>query len=252
MDCSAEEQLIKLKLGNLPNIQELDFDTSNRELTVYHTGKNEDIIQRIHNLRFDVSLINSGEFNNLQITDGREKERKLLWQVLAINFVFFLVESSAGLIANSMGLAADSLDMLADSVIYGLALWAVGRAISTKKDIARIAGYLQLALAVWGIIEVGNRFFGSGPVPVFQTMIIVSALALVANGTCLYILQKSRNKEANIRASTICTSNDVIVNFGVIVAGVLVFLTGSKYPDLIIGVIVFIIVARGAFTMLKL
>ena len=58
--------------------------------------------------------------------------------------------------------------------------------------------------------------------------------------------------EAHMKASMIFTSNDVIINTGVIVAGVLVLLTQSKYPDLIIGAIVFLIVVRGAFRILKL
>ena len=56
---------------------------------------------------------------------------KAFLQVLTINLLFFIVELTAGFIANSMGLVADSLDMLADSIIYGLALWALGRAMST-------------------------------------------------------------------------------------------------------------------------
>jgi Co/Zn/Cd efflux system component len=55
-----------------------------------------------------------------------------------------------------------------------------------------------------------------------------------------------------MKASMIFTSNDVIINVGVIVAGVLVFILDSKYPDLIIGAIVFILVTRGAFSILKL
>ena len=43
----------------------------------------------------------------------------------------------------------------------------------------------------------------------------------------------------------IFTSNDIIINTGVILAGILVLLTQSKYPDLIIGSIVFLIVVRG-------
>lgn len=50
----------------------------------------------------------------------------------------------------------------------------------------------------------------------------------------------------------IFTSNDIIVNLGVIVAGGLVFLTDSKYPDLVVGTIVFFLVGQGAFKILKL
>jgi Co/Zn/Cd efflux system component len=55
-----------------------------------------------------------------------------------------------------------------------------------------------------------------------------------------------------MKASMIFTSNDVIINSGVILAGVLVLLTQSKYPDLIVGSIVFLIVSQGAFRILKL
>ncbi|MDZ7612423.1 MAG: hypothetical protein U5K51_00860 [Flavobacteriaceae bacterium] len=62
----------------------------------------------------------------------------------------------------------------------------------------------------------------------------MSILALIGNGLCLYLLQKSKSKEAHMQASMIFTSNDVIVNLGVILAGGLVYLTNSKYPDLIV------------------
>ena len=55
-----------------------------------------------------------------------------------------------------------------------------------------------------------------------------------------------------MQASVIFTSNDVIVNIGVILAGTIVYLTNSKYPDLIVGSIVFVLVVKGAIRILKL
>ena len=55
-----------------------------------------------------------------------------------------------------------------------------------------------------------------------------------------------------MKASMIFTTNDVIINVGVILAGVLVLLTQSKYPDLIVGSVVFLIVLGGSFRILKL
>jgi Co/Zn/Cd efflux system component len=83
-------------------------------------------------------------------------------------------------------------------------------------------------------------------------MIGVSILALIANVICLYLLLKSESKEAHIRATVIFSSNDVIINAGVIVAGVLVHYLNSSYPDLIIGAIVFAIVMVGAYRILRL
>jgi Co/Zn/Cd efflux system component len=133
-----------------------------------------------------------------------------------------------------------------------LALFAVGGTITRKNNIAKIAGYFQILLAVIGFVEVVRRFIGVEKIPDFQTMIIVSVLALITNVICLYLLQKGKSKEAHMQASMIFTSNDVIINSGVIVAGLLVNLLNSGYPDLIIGAIVFIIVARGAYRILQL
>ena len=151
-----------------------------------------------------------------------------------------------------MGLVADSLDMLADSFVYSLSLLAVGGAIIRKKRIAKAAGYFQLVLAGIGFFEVLRRFLFPTEVPDFKTMIIVSILALIANAACLTILQKSKSKEAHMRASMIFTSNDIIINSGVIVAGILVLWMNSQIPDLFVGAIVFVVVIRGAMNILKL
>lgn len=88
--------------------------------------------------------------------------------------------------------------------------------------------------------------------PDFSAMIIVSVLALTADGFCLYLLQRSKSKEAHMQASAIFTSNDVIINLGVIIAGILVYWLDSNKPDLIVGTIVFVVVVRGAVKILKL
>ena len=122
-----------------------------------------------------------------------------------------------------------------------------------KKRIARLAGYLQITLAVIGFLEVLRRFVLAENLPGFPTMIITSVFALIANGICLYILQKSKSKEeAHMKASMIFTSNDVIINLGVITAGFLVSWLHSDKPDLIVGIIVFVLVIRGAYRILSL
>ena len=83
-------------------------------------------------------------------------------------------------------------------------------------------------------------------------MIYVSALAMAGNILCLVLLQRSKPKEAHMQASMIFTSNDVIANAGVILAGAFVYFTASRIPALIMGTLVFALVARGAFRILRL
>jgi len=251
MDCPSEETLIRLKLNSIDNIANLDFDIPNRKLTVHHSGKLNLIESAISELNLGGQVISSD--NSEQTTFVEEtSQRKVLWIVLIINLAFFIIEVVAGLFSNSMGLLADSLDMLADAFVYGISLYAVGGTIGRKKNIAKLAGYFQITLAVIGFVEVLRRFLGVEELPDFQTMIIISIFALIANSICLYLLQKSKSKEAHMRASMIFTSNDVIINLGVIVAGVLVLLLHSGIPDLVIGSIVFVLVVVGAIRILKL
>jgi Co/Zn/Cd efflux system component len=253
MDCPSEENLIRMKLAGLKHIKKLEFDLEKRALSVYHSRHDDEIARQLADLDLGSELTGTTEVDEHSIRpDSDAVQKKLLWSVLIINFSFFLIELSTGLISNSMGLVADSLDMLADALVYGLSLWAVGSAIGKKKKVARMSGYFQLTLALMGIIEVARRFIGFEAMPDYRMMIGVSVLALIANSVCLYLLQKSKSEEAHMKASMIFTSNDVIINAGVILAGVIVLVTHSKYPDLIIGSIVFIIVVRGAFRILKL
>lgn len=177
-------------------------------------------------------------------------ERGTLLRLIAINGVMFVVELAAGWVAESMGLIADSLDMLADAGVYGIALLAVGSSPVRKAQAAAASGCLQLALAAMVLVEVGRKVL-HGSEPVSGLMIGVSVVALAANVACLYLLRKHRHGEVHMRASWIFSTTDVQANVGVIIAGVLVGLTASATPDLIIGVLVCGIVVRGGIRILR-
>lgn len=252
MDCPSEENLIRMKLDGISSIANLDFDIPNRRLTVFHSGETNQIEASVLELNLGGKKISTEQTNEIDFKENAN-QKKLLWSVLAINFAFFIIEMATGIISKSMGLVADSLDMLADSFVYGISLFAVGGTLIKKKRIAKLAGYFQITLAIIGFVEVLRRFLGDEKLPNFSTMIIISIFALIANGICLYILQKSKSKEeAHMKASMIFTSNDVIINLGVIIAGLLVNWLSSNKPDLIIGTIVFALVIQGAFRILKL
>ena len=191
-----------------------------------------------------------GCHDNIQYEDKRQ--RKVLWVVLAINAAFFVIEIMFGLFSRSMGLVADSLDMMADALVYGMSLAVVGAAVAQKKRVALWSGCLQLLLAVLGLAEVIRRFIGAEMLPDFKAMIGISLLALAANSVCLWLLQQMKSNDAHIRASVIFSANDVIINMGVIVAGLLVWLLDSRIPDLVVGIVVFLIVLRGAIKMLRM
>lgn len=179
---------------------------------------------------------------------SREQGR-VLKVLLAINAAMFLVEVVAGVLAESTGLIADSLDMLADATVYGIALYAVGGVARVKIRAAMASGYFQIALAVVVVLDVIRRAaFGSDPEPGY--MVLVGLVALIANVICLGMIAKHRDGGVHMRASWIFSRNDVIANAGIIVGGALVYATGVRWPDLVIGTAIALIVFRGGLAII--
>jgi Co/Zn/Cd efflux system component len=105
-----------------------------------------------------------------------------------------------------------------------------------------------MALALIVALDVSRRvIFGSDPEPVY--MVLIGLVALAANVLCLGLIAKHRDGGVHMRASWIFSRNDVIANVGVILSGGLVFLTGVRWPDLVIGLAIAYVVFRGAMTI---
>lgn len=178
------------------------------------------------------------------------EQRKVLLTVFAINSVMFVAELIVGIFAQSSGVIADSLDMLADALVYGVVLAAIGRAAALKQRAAWWSGVIQLALALGILGDVVRRtVWGSEPQSFL--MMAIASVALGANAYCLSLLRKYRDGEAHMRASWIFSRSDVIANAGVILAGSLVWVTGSRWPDLIVGSLIAIVVAKGGAQILR-
>ena len=177
------------------------------------------------------------------------QQRKVLVTLLGINAAMFVIELVTGILAESTGLIADSLDMLADAVVYGIGLYAVGRAASAKIRAAFVSGYFQMGLALIVAIDVSRRaVFGSEPEPSY--MVLVGLIALAANVVCLGLIARHRDGGVHMRASWIFSKNDVIANVGVILGGGLVYITGVRWPDLVVGIAIAYIVFRGALAII--
>ena len=123
MDCPSEENLIRMKLDGISSIANLNFDIPNRKLTVFHSDDIHPIKKSLLELNLGAKKILTEKTDQTEFNEDLN-QKKLLWTVLGINFAFFLIEITTGIISKSMGLVADSLDMLADSFVYGISLFA--------------------------------------------------------------------------------------------------------------------------------
>jgi Co/Zn/Cd efflux system component len=141
--------------------------------------------------------------------------------------------------------------LLADAGVYGLSLYAVARSARLKLRAAHVSGWLQAALALGALADVTRRLL-LGSAPEGAAMMGVSLLALAANVTSLLLVARHRDGGAHMKASLIFSTNDVLANLGVILAGLLVAWTGSRLPDLAIGAAVALLVLTGGLRILRL
>ncbi len=253
MDCPAEEALVRTVLDGVPEVRSLAFDLGARRLVVWHTGEPALVLGRLAALALGARLADSRQAEPPAEAgpEAAAAETSTLRVVLALNAAMFVVEAVAGWLAESTGLLADGADMLADATVYALALYAVGRAPGLKLRAARVCGALQLLLGTTALAEVLRRAaFGSEPQA--PAMMGVSLLALAANATSLWLVARHRAGGVHMKATYICTANDVLANLGVIAAGALVAGTGSRLPDLVIGALIAAIVLQGALRILRL
>lgn len=174
-----------------------------------------------------------------------KSQSKVLFLLLAINAAMFIVELGLGWYAQSTGLIADSMDMLADAIVYAIGLYAIGRSAQHKAHAALVSGWFQGALGLLIAADVIRRVL-LGSEPSSALMMGVGVVALIANIICLSLIQGHKDGEVHMRASWVFSKNDVIANTGVILSGVLVWLLHSRWPDLIIGSLIALVILRGA------
>jgi cation diffusion facilitator family transporter len=168
--------------------------------------------------------------------------------VLRINVVMFFVELVSGLFARSTALLADSLDNLGDALTYGLSLYAVARSQRTKARVALFKAALILSAGLFVLGQVIYAAMRQG-VPVFETMGIVSLVALAANVTCLALLWKHRSEDVNMSSVWECSRNDIVSNMSVFLAAGLVWATNSGWPDLAVGFGLAVLFLRSAINV---
>ncbi|MBX3478819.1 MAG: cation transporter [Caulobacter sp.] len=182
--------------------------------------------------------------------DGATPEyRRILVWVIAINLIAFVVVSGGGLLAGSASVAANALDFLADGATYAISLWAIGKSVAVRSATAMVKG---ASLAVLGLAVLGFAAWRaiSGAPPEGFTISGLGAFGVAANLVAAFLLAKYRDGDANVRSVWLCTRNDVIQCVAIIVTGGLVWLTGSRWPDVIVGVVLAVVFLQSAWSII--
>jgi len=177
------------------------------------------------------------EDKSCEITALREKHRRVLQIVLAINTAMFAVEGISGWLAHSTSLLADALDMFGDATVYAMSLYVLARSERAQGMVALVKGAIMLAFGVGVLFEAGWKALH--PVmPEAATMGVISGLALAANLLCFTLLYTHRADNVNLRSTWLCSRNDLYANTGVLLAAWASYALASRWPDIIVGTLI--------------
>lgn len=171
---------------------------------------------------------------------------------------FFGVELVFGLLSGSLALLSDAGHMAADVVTLGTAL--IATRIATRPDrtgrrsfgsyraevfASGFAVLVMLGVAVYIVVEAIRRL-GAGEAEVAATpMLVVGALGLVVNVIAMLMLRSGASESLNVKGAYLEVVADTAGSVGVIVAGILVAVTGQRLWDTLVAV------AIGVFVVVR-
>ena len=177
-------------------------------------------------------------------------QRRTLLVVLILNAALFVGLGIGGLLADSSALLANAVDNASDAAVYLISFLAIGRPGSWKRGAARLSGVMLLIFGAGVLLDAGRRFL-IGTEPIGPTMMGLAVVAAVVNLICLQLIRRQQSRDVNMKAAETFSLNDFASNGGILVAGGLVMWLDQSWPDLLVGVLVAAIAAKGGFDILR-
>jgi len=188
--------------------------------------------------------------------------KRALAFVFALTTAFLAVEVVGGLLTGSLALLADAAHMASDAVSLGLALFAVWlaerpatprRSFGYKRAeiLAALAnGVTLVVVSVWIFVEAFARL--QDPTPILGGwMMAVAVVGLAINVTGAYVLSRSGGESLNVEGALRHVMADLFGSVGVIVAAGVILLTGWRYADPIISVVIGVLILGSSWKLLR-
>lgn len=189
-------------------------------------------------------------------------QRRRLALVLVITGSVLVIEVIGGVASGSLALLADAGHMLTDVAGIGLALLAMRFALR-RADEERTFGYYRLeilaavingvllfGIAAYVLIEAVRRL--SDP-PEIQSglMLAVALLGAAANAVSLKILHPAQGESLNVRGAYLEVLGDLLGSIAVLVAAVVVRLTGMDAADALASILIGLLILPRTWHLLR-
>ena len=194
---------------------------------------------------------------------GHAANRNRLLIAIGIVAAVLVVEVVGALLSGSLSLLADAGHMLSDltGLIVALMATIVAARPATDRQTfgfrraevfgALINGLILVAVAVSVTIGAIGRLV-NGEAEVQSTpMLVVAAIGLVANLGALLLLRPAAGHSINMRGAYLEVLGDLIGSITVIVAAVVIMLTGFVQADAIASLLIAVFIVPRAFLLLR-
>ncbi|GAB3985428.1 cation diffusion facilitator family transporter [Plantactinospora veratri] len=184
------------------------------------------------------------------MTWAAERHRGRLWAAFGLLAVLMVVETVGALVTGSLALLSDAGHMFTDVLGIGMALAAITAARRAVGDPQRTFGLYRLevlaalanavllfGVALYVLVEAVRRF-DDPPRVAAGPMLVVATLGLLANAAAFGLLRAGARESINLRGAYLEVLGDLLNSVGVIVAAVVIIVTGWRWADPIVALAV--------------
>lgn len=167
--------------------------------------------------------------------------------VATLNLLYFFIEYGVAHRIGSVSLFADSIDFLEDATVNLLILVALGWSARKRAMVGMLMAALLLMPGITTLWLAWQKL--QAPIaPDAWLLGLTGSGALVINVSCALLLARFRNENSSLtKAAFFSARNDAIANVAIVIAGFLTAYSLSHWPDLIVGIGIFLINLDAAF-----
>lgn len=179
-----------------------------------------------------------------------------------LNVAFVVIEAVYGVLAGSLALLADAGHNLSDVlglILAWVASWLASRKATDRNTyglkkstiLAALFNALFLIAAVGGIAWEAIRRFSEPSEVAGMTVIVVAAIGVLINGATMLLFLKGQKGDLNIRGAFLHMAADAGVSVGVVIAGLVIMVTGITWIDPLVSLVIAAVIFIGTWQLLK-
>ena len=181
---------------------------------------------------------------------------------VSLNVGFVIAEAAFGLLSRSTALLADAAHNLSDvlGLLFAWGAMSLAQRRPTSRltygmrrstQLSALASSLLLLVAVGGVTWEALERLAAPPDVEARTMMIVAAIGVGVNGLSAALFLRDRGRDVNVRAAFVHLVADALVSVGVVVAGLVLSLTGWRWIEPVVRLVISAVILWSGWRVLR-